>query len=42
MHAMKRHWPRLDADGWAVLIALAFAAAALLDEFTRWLGTPPT
>ena len=35
LHAMKRHWPRLDLDGWAVLVALAFATASLLDEITR-------
>lgn len=39
---MKRLWPRLDIEEWAALILFAFAAAALLDEFTRWLGTPPT
>ena len=32
--------PKMTAEEWAVLIALAFAAAALLDEFTRWLSVP--
>ena len=41
LHTVKRHWPRLNPDEWGVLVALAFAAASLLDEITRWLGAAP-
>ena len=32
--------PKMTAEEWALTIALAFAAAAVLDEFTRWLAIP--
>jgi len=37
---LRRLIPDMTTQEWAILLTLALAAAAVLDEWVRWLSSP--